>query len=78
MVGVDRQGDSKYTQIDYKPPTAIVIGGEGQGLSELVKKRCDFFVHIPMQGRISSLNASVAAAVVMYEVVRQRSRVSDC
>ncbi|HEX7476088.1 MAG TPA: 23S rRNA (guanosine(2251)-2'-O)-methyltransferase RlmB [Dehalococcoidales bacterium] len=73
VVGVDRQGDSEYTRTDYKPPTAIVIGGEGQGLSELVKKRCDFLVHIPMLGRISSLNASVAAAVVMYEVARQRA-----
>jgi 23S rRNA (guanosine2251-2'-O)-methyltransferase len=73
VVGIDRQGESEYTQIDYKPPTAIVIGGEGQGLSELVKKRCDFVVRIPMRGRISSLNASVAAAVVMYEVVRQRN-----
>jgi 23S rRNA (guanosine2251-2'-O)-methyltransferase len=72
VVGIDREAESKYTQIDYKPPTAIVVGGEGQGLSELVKKRCDFLVHIPMLGRISSLNASVAAAVVMYEVLRQR------
>jgi 23S rRNA (guanosine2251-2'-O)-methyltransferase len=73
VVGIDSQGEAEYTQIDYRPPTAIVIGGEGQGLSELVKKRCDFVVRIPMRGRISSLNASVAAAVVMYEVVRQRA-----
>jgi 23S rRNA (guanosine2251-2'-O)-methyltransferase len=73
VVGIDRQGEPNYNQIDYKPPTAVVIGGEGQGLTELVKKRCDFLVHIPMLGRISSLNASVAAGVVMYEVVRQRA-----
>jgi 23S rRNA (guanosine2251-2'-O)-methyltransferase len=73
VVGIDRQGESEYTQINYIPPTAVVIGGEGQGLSALVKKRCDFVVRIPMRGRISSLNASVAAAVVMYEVLRQRN-----
>ncbi len=72
VVGVDRAAAPGYTEIDYRTATALVIGGEGQGLSELVKKRCDFLVHIPMKGRISSLNASVAAAVIMYEVVRQR------
>jgi len=73
VVGVDSSGKSGYTAIDYKPPTALVIGGEGKGLSDLVRKSCDFVVSIPMKGRISSLNASVAAAVVMYEVLRQRS-----
>lgn len=72
VVGIDQAGDTNYTQIDYKPPTALVIGGEGQGLSDLVKKRCDFLAFIPMKGKISSLNASVAAGVVMFEVVRQR------
>jgi 23S rRNA (guanosine2251-2'-O)-methyltransferase len=72
VVGVDQQGESGYTQIDYRPPTAVVIGGEGGGIADLVKKRCDFRVRIPMRGKISSLNASVAAAVVLYEVVRQR------
>jgi 23S rRNA (guanosine2251-2'-O)-methyltransferase len=72
IVGIDQSGDKDYTQVDYKPPTALVIGGEGGGLSDLVKKNCDFLVRIPMKGRISSLNASVAAGVVMYEVVRQR------
>jgi 23S rRNA (guanosine2251-2'-O)-methyltransferase len=72
VVGIDQDGQDNYTQIDYRPPTAVVIGGEGQGLADLVKKRCDFLARIPMKGRISSLNASVAAAVIMYEVVRQR------
>ena len=72
VVGIDQAGQTDYTKIDYKPATAIVIGAEGQGLSDLVRKNCDFLAAIPMRGRIASLNASVAAAVVMYEVVKQR------
>jgi 23S rRNA (guanosine2251-2'-O)-methyltransferase len=72
VIGIDQDGDTNYTRIDYKPATAIVIGGEGKGLSDLVKKKCDFMGFIPMRGKISSLNASVAAGVVMFEVVRQR------
>lgn len=73
IVGIDRSGKSEYTKIDYLPPTALVIGGEGQGLSDLVKKHTDFLVSIPMKGKISSLNASAAAAVMLFEVVRQRA-----
>jgi 23S rRNA (guanosine2251-2'-O)-methyltransferase len=73
VVGIDQSASANYTKIDFKPPTAIVIGGEGKGLSDLVKKNCDFLASIPMKGKISSLNASVAAAVVLYEVVRQRT-----
>ncbi len=73
-VGIDAAGMLEYTKVNFKVPTAIVVGGEGKGLSELVKKRCDFLASIPMKGKISSLNASVAAALVMYEVVRQRSK----
>jgi 23S rRNA (guanosine2251-2'-O)-methyltransferase len=73
VVGIDMAGDFDYTRVDYKPATAIVIGSEGKGLSDLVRKRCDYLAFIPMKGRITSLNASVAAAVVMYEVLRQRS-----
>ena len=73
VVGVDMAGDIPYTKVDYRAPTAIVIGGEGKGLSELVSKRCDYLASIPMKGKIGSLNASVAAAVVMYEALRQRS-----
>ena len=72
IVGIDQSSELGYTQLDYKPPTALVVGGEGRGLSDLVKKSCDFLVRIPMKGKISSLNASVAAGVMMYEVVRQR------
>jgi len=72
-IGIDASGKQQYTQIDYKLPVAIIIGGEGEGISDLVKKRCDSLVKIPMKGEITSLNASVAAAVVMYEAYRQRS-----
>jgi 23S rRNA (guanosine2251-2'-O)-methyltransferase len=72
VVGIDHTADTDYTKVDYHPSTAIVIGGEGQGLSDLVKRNCDFLVSIPMKGRINSLNASVAAAIMLYEVVRQR------
>ena len=74
VVGIDQAGDTNYSSIDCRPPTAIVIGGEGKGLSDLVKKNCDFLGFIPMRGKVSSLNASVAAAVVMFEAVRQRSK----
>jgi 23S rRNA (guanosine2251-2'-O)-methyltransferase len=73
VVGIDQTGKTNYTRIDYKTPTAIVIGGEGKGLSDLVKKHCDFLASIPMKGKISSLNASVAAGVVMYEALKQRN-----
>ena len=63
---------TEYSKIDYKIPTAIVIGNEGAGLSDLVRKRCDTIASIPMKGQISSLNASVATAIVMYEAFRQR------
>jgi 23S rRNA (guanosine2251-2'-O)-methyltransferase len=73
MVGLDAAADRDYTQADYRQPTALVIGAEGRGLSRLTKERCDMLVRIPMWGRIASLNASVAAALVMYEAMRQRS-----
>jgi 23S rRNA (guanosine2251-2'-O)-methyltransferase len=60
-------------QADLTGPAAIVIGNEGEGMSRLVQKTCDVTVHIPMKGRISSLNASNAASILLYEAVRQRS-----
>ena len=72
VVGVDGSGESLYTDVDYAAPTAIVIGGEGKGVSDLVRRKCDSVVRIPMRGRIESLNASVAAALVLYEAYRQR------
>ena len=75
-VGVDMAGDKNYTQADYHQSIALVIGAEGKGLSRLVKERCDQIGSIPMKGHITSLNASVAAALVMYEAVRQRTESS--
>jgi 23S rRNA (guanosine2251-2'-O)-methyltransferase len=73
VVGIDPAGEIKYTQVDFKLPTAIVIGSESKGISDLVQKRCDSLASIPMRGKITSLNASVAAALVMYEAFKQRS-----
>jgi 23S rRNA (guanosine2251-2'-O)-methyltransferase len=73
VIGVEIEGRRLYSQADFCGATALVIGSEGRGLSSLVKKRCDEIVRIPMRGEINSLNASVAAGIVMYEVLRQRS-----
>lgn len=64
---------TNYTKEDYKTSTCIIIGNEGKGVSELVRKSADFILSIPMIGKINSLNASVAAGIFIYEVVRQRS-----
>ena len=74
VVGIDPTGKIDYSQVDFRLATAIVIGGEGKGLSDLVKKRCDSVASIPMRGKIPSLNASIAAALVMYEAFKQRSQ----
>jgi 23S rRNA (guanosine2251-2'-O)-methyltransferase len=71
-VGLDERGDKLYDQLDYKMDCALVLGAEGHGLHEQIRKKCDFLVKIPMAGKVPSLNVSVAAAVVMYEVARQR------
>lgn len=75
-VGLDEHGEQTYDALDYKMDCAVVLGAEGKGLHDLVKKKCDFLVSIPMLGKVPSLNVSVAAAVVLYEIVRQR-RASD-
>ena len=66
-----KQGEIMY-QLDLKCPIGLVIGNEGEGVSRLVKEKCDFTAAIPMKGDIDSLNASVAAGVLAYEIVRQR------
>jgi 23S rRNA (guanosine2251-2'-O)-methyltransferase len=71
-VGLDERGAKIYDSLDYKMDCALVLGGEGKGLHDLVKRKCDFLVSIPMLGKVPSLNVSVAAAVVLYEIVRQR------
>ncbi len=72
IVGMDERGGQSYDELDYNMACAIVLGAEGKGLHDLVCKRCDFLVSIPMLGHVPSLNVSVAGAVVMYEVARQR------
>lgn len=71
-IGAVDMGDTYYYQQDLTGSIGLVIGGEGSGVSRLVKDKCDFVVSIPMKGRITSLNASNAASILMYEVVRQR------
>ena len=73
VVGLDEKADKLFSQVDLKVPVAIVIGSEGKGIHHLTGKKCDEIVKIPMLGKIASLNASVSAAVMMYEVVRQRA-----
>ena len=72
ITAADMDGQSMY-DIDFKGKIAIVVGSEGKGVSRLVREKCDFIAQIPMYGEINSLNASVSAAVLMYEAVRQRA-----
>ena len=72
VTGLD-MGGIPYEEADLSGPLALVVGGEGQGLSRLVSDKCDQIVSIPMKGRISSLNASNAAAIIMFEISRRRS-----
>lgn len=72
IVGTDAKAEKLYTEIDYAGPLAIVVGNEGKGIRQLVKEKCDFLVKIPVFGKIGSLNASVAGALVMYEAVKKR------
>ncbi len=76
IYGLDERGDQAYDQVDFASPAAIVLGGEGKGLHEQVRKHCDVLVRIPMAGKISSLNVSVAAGVVLFEWKRRRSKSS--
>ena len=72
IYGTDMNGSKYYTDEKYNGGVGIVIGSEGYGMSDLVKKNCDFLIKIPMKGKINSLNASVSAGIVMYEVMNQR------
>ncbi len=69
IIGTDMNGTS-YKEIDYKGKIVIIVGNEGKGMSRLVKENCDFIASIPMNGKVNSLNASVAAALIIYEVIR--------
>lgn len=73
IYGLDERGAQDYDRADYALPTVFVLGGEGKGLHELVKKHCDLLVRIPLAGRISSLNVSVAAGIVLFDWKRRHS-----
>jgi 23S rRNA (guanosine2251-2'-O)-methyltransferase len=72
LVGLHENAAKNYTEVDYNSPMGIVLGGEGKGLHELTRKRCDFVVSLPTTGPVRSLNVSVAAGVVLFEALRQR------
>jgi 23S rRNA (guanosine2251-2'-O)-methyltransferase len=73
LVGLDERADRHHSDVDMTGPMAIVVGGEGKGLHQLVRERCDFLVAIPTSGPVRSLNVSVAAGIALFEVVRQRA-----
>jgi len=77
IVGTEMESDKLYYEHDYHGPLAIVIGNEGKGMRRLVKEKCDFLVKIPMHGKIESLNASVAGALVMFEAAKNRMQKSN-
>jgi len=72
LVGLEERAEKSYTEADFTLSTALVLGGEGKGLHELTRKRCDFLISIPTTGPVRSLNVSVAAGIVLFEAVRQR------
>jgi 23S rRNA (guanosine2251-2'-O)-methyltransferase len=72
IVGLDERGSPDYADFDFRQDTCLVLGSEGSGLHDLVKRTCDHLLRIPMAGSVTSLNVSVAGAVVMYEAMRQR------
>jgi 23S rRNA (guanosine2251-2'-O)-methyltransferase len=76
MVGLDERGEKTYDALDYNMDCAVVLGSEGKGLHDLVARKCDFLVSSPLLGKVPSLNVSVAAGVVLYEIVRQRRKKS--
>lgn len=77
VVGTDENGEKDYRTLDGETAIALVIGNEGRGISRLTKEHCDWMVQLPMSGAIPSLNASVAASLLMYEVYRKRFPVGD-
>lgn len=72
IIGTEMNAKTKYYNQDLKGPIAIVIGNEGTGISNLVKKNCDILINIPMKGKINSLNASVSTGIILYETLKQR------
>jgi 23S rRNA (guanosine2251-2'-O)-methyltransferase len=77
LVGLDERAPLRHSEVDLTGAIALVLGGEGKGLHELVRERCDFLASIPTSGPIPSLNVSVAAGIALFEVVRQRAQARD-
>lgn len=77
VVGTDEEGSKDYRTLDGDTAIALVIGNEGKGISRLVKEKCDWTIHLPMEGSIPSLNASVAAGILMYEIYRERNHLGE-
>ncbi len=77
VAGLDAASDRTIWDADFTVPTALVLGGEGAGLHRLVKEKCDLLVAIPVRGKVTSHNVSVAAGIALYEVIRQRKRIDD-
>jgi len=73
IIGTDMQGEQVYTEFDFNRPVVIIIGSEGKGLRQSTLEYCDALLRIPIKGKVGSLNASVSAGIVLYEIVRQRS-----
>ncbi|MDQ0272556.1 23S rRNA (guanosine(2251)-2'-O)-methyltransferase RlmB [Cytobacillus purgationiresistens] len=73
IAGTDASGKQDFRQLDGTMPIGLVIGSEGKGMGRLIRDKCDFLISLPMAGKVTSLNASVAAALLMYEVYRKRS-----
>ncbi|MDX8363096.1 23S rRNA (guanosine(2251)-2'-O)-methyltransferase RlmB [Cytobacillus sp. IB215316] len=77
IIGTDANGQDDYRSIDGNMPLGLVIGSEGKGIGRLIKEKCDFLINLPMRGKVTSLNASVAAGLLMYEVYRKRIPLGD-
>lgn len=75
IAGTDAKGSVDYRKMDATLPLAVIIGSEGRGMSRILKEKCDFLYNLPMVGHVTSLNASVAASLLMYEVLRKRQEI---
>jgi len=73
VVGTDMKATINYTDYDFSRPVIVIIGNEGKGISPSVRKQCDDLIHIPIKGKINSLNASVSAGIILYEILRQKT-----
>jgi 23S rRNA (guanosine2251-2'-O)-methyltransferase len=77
IVGTSLEAEKDFTELDYRMPVVIVLGNEGKGIRPSVLSRCDFLVKIPMFGKVQSLNVSVSAGVLLYEVIKQRKKKNE-